>query len=94
MSRLLTYAAFAIAFGTTATLALSPHGVPANTNNEAVLAADGAFRDGLYLGRLAAEDGRLQSPPIGRWSSERDRAMFAAGWSRGYASANQNSEVR
>ena len=94
MSRFLVYIAIAIAFGATATLALSPGAVQANTNPEAILAADGAFRDGLYLGRLAVEDGRPQRPPIGRWSTHHDRAMFAAGYSRGYTSSKQNSEVR
>jgi len=35
---------------------------------EAQFAADGAFRDGLYVGRLTAESGRESRPNVGRWS--------------------------
>jgi len=55
-----------------------------NQNAEARLAADGAYRDGLYLGRLAAQNGRTQQPSTGRWSTKRDRASFTAGYQRGY----------
>jgi hypothetical protein len=40
----------------------------------------------LYLGKLAAERGQTQHPAIGRWSTDRDRSMFAAGYRRGYES--------
>jgi len=57
-------------------------------------AADGAFRDGLYLGKLAAEQGQPSSTAIGRWSTERDRSMFAEGYRRGYNSSptSENTE--
>jgi hypothetical protein len=51
---------------------------------EVQFAADAAFRDGLYLGRLAAQDGRPERPSTGRWSSQQDRASFTAGYQRGY----------
>lgn len=51
---------------------------------EAQLAADGAFRDGVYVGRLAAQSGRPSRPLTGRWSTKQDRALFAAGYTRGY----------
>jgi hypothetical protein len=54
-------------------------------NSEAILAADGAFRDGLYLGKLAAEGGLQSHSAIGRWSAEQDRSMFRAGYERGYS---------
>jgi len=53
-------------------------------NAEARFAADGAFRDGLYLGKLAAESGQPSRPAIGRWSGKEDRSMFLAGYERGY----------
>jgi hypothetical protein len=60
---------------------------------DAQLAADGAFRDGLYVGRLAAQSGRPPRAATGRWSTQQDRASFAAGYTRGYndvlASANK-----
>ncbi len=47
----------------------------------------GPFRDGLYLGRMAA--GRGQDPHIslGRWSSPANRELFAAGYRQGYDEA-------
>ncbi len=53
------------------------------------LAADGAFRDGFYLGRLAAEGGQPMRPSIGRWSTAQDRSMFSAGYRRGYDESNR-----
>ena len=45
------------------------------------------FRDGLYLGRRAAEQGENRHVSSGRWSSREDRASFVAGYQLGYASA-------
>lgn len=45
---------------------------------------DGAFRDGLYLGRLTAERGSEPHVASARWASEKDRAAFSAGYHRGY----------
>jgi hypothetical protein len=45
---------------------------------------DGAFRDGLYLGSLAAERGAEPHAAIGRWATQEDRSSFAAGYQRGY----------
>ena len=85
MRRLFTYAlAIAICLGTTAMLAISKRNVKPNASAEARFAADGAFRDGLYLGKLAAETGQPLHPAIGRWSTDQDRAMFTAGYRRGY----------
>lgn len=47
------------------------------------LAADGAFRDGLYLGKLAAQSHQIARPAVGRWSTNEDRSRFAAGYSAG-----------
>jgi hypothetical protein len=92
MTRFFTYATIVICMGTTATLATIPSNAKSNTTsgtsarqrNEALFAADGAFRDGLYLGQLAAAHGQPQRLAIGRWSIGKDRAMFAAGYRRGY----------
>jgi hypothetical protein len=46
--------------------------------------ADGAFRDGLYLGRLTAERGSASHIASARWSTDKDRASFSAGYQRGY----------
>jgi hypothetical protein len=53
-------------------------------NSEVRFAGDGAFRDGLYLGKLAARSRQVQRPAIGRWSSDQDRAGFTAGYRLGY----------
>jgi basic membrane lipoprotein Med (substrate-binding protein (PBP1-ABC) superfamily) len=45
---------------------------------------DAAFRDGLYMGRLDAEDARNVRPSVSRWSEPKDRASFLAGYQRGY----------
>ena len=72
--------ALVICVGTTAMLAVSNHNVKSNPSIETGLASDGAFRDGLYLGKLAAECGQApRRPAVGRWSAEQDRSMFAAG---------------
>lgn len=78
--------AIAACLGSTAMLTNSQHPVPSSVSAEAILATDGAFRDGLYLGRMAAERGQALRPAIGRWSTDRDRSMFAAGYRRGYES--------
>jgi hypothetical protein len=77
------------AYGLTLALCLGTAGLLANHRNsnqsaEARLAADGAFRDGLFLGRLAAKNGQPLSPPTARWSGKQDRASFTAGYRRGY----------
>jgi hypothetical protein len=84
MTRFLSYAVIVIGMGATATLAISPRTVKPGTSAEVLFAADGAFRDGLYLGKLAAESGQPPRAPIGRWSANQDRSMFAAGYGRGY----------
>jgi hypothetical protein len=47
--------------------------------------ADGAFRDGLYLGRLAAESSTEVHMATGRWGTVTDRSSFTAGYQRGYS---------
>jgi len=45
---------------------------------------DGAFRDGLYLGQLAAERGSESHIAVGRWATPDDRSSFTAGYQQGY----------
>ena len=87
MTRFFSSTAIVIALGVTATLAISPSNTKSNTTAEARLAADGAFRDGLYLGKLAAAGGQQSRLALGRWSTEQDRSQFAAGYRRGYEQA-------
>lgn len=87
MTKLLVYFAITACLGATATLAITKGSVNLTPNPESRLAADGAFRDGLYLGKLAAENGLPLRPAIGRWSTEQDRSMFTTGYRRGYQGA-------
>ena len=60
-----------------------------NTNNQnsnqPVQNADAAFRDGLYLGKLAAQAGAEPHVARGRWATVGDRALFSAGYQEGYS---------
>ena len=64
-------------------------GVSAQTRQagtvETVRATDGAYRDGLFLGRFDAKAGRNHSVCVGRWSAASDRASFGSGYEDGYA---------
>ena len=55
-----------------------------NANDKARQATDGAYRDGLYLGTLAAESDAESHIAVGRWTTLRDRASFAAGYEDGF----------
>jgi hypothetical protein len=46
---------------------------------------DAAFRDGLYLGKLAAEAGAEPRIAHSRWGTLGDRALFSAGYQEGYS---------
>lgn len=82
--------AIAFCIGTTGLLASSGNRTaPESQSVEAQLATDGAFRDGLYVGKLAAQSGRTRHPLVGRWSTQRDRASFVAGYEQGYESKTQ-----
>ena len=84
MQRLLTYVLAMGFVGTSAMVVQRDMTMRPGQNAEVQLANDGAFRDGLYLGKLAHVANRQVHPPIGRWSTEKDRAAFAAGYQRGF----------
>jgi hypothetical protein len=50
----------------------------------AARSTDGAFRDGLYLGQLAAERGSESHLAVGRWATPDDRSSFTSGYQQGY----------
>jgi hypothetical protein len=50
----------------------------------AARSTDGAFRDGLYLGQLAAERGSESHIAVGRWATPDDRSSFTVGYQQGY----------
>lgn len=43
-----------------------------------------AFRDGTYIGKLAAERGERLHIPWGRWAETSDRKSFVAGYKQAY----------
>lgn len=84
MGKTLTFAVM-IAVSLATSAVLSNHARAGGASwPDAQLATNGAYRDGLYVGRLAAESGRPERPLIGRWSAASDRASFLAGYQRGY----------
>jgi hypothetical protein len=93
MTKFFSYAAIVIGLGATASLAISPGTVKPTTSAEVLSATDGAFRDGLYLGKLAAEGSQPARPAIGRWSTEKDRTMFTAGYRRGYSESLTSTQA-
>lgn len=74
----------ALGVGTASTLRVDHHNSVLSPKTIA-RNADGAFRDGLYLGRLAAGAGAESHVAIGRWSTLEDRSSFAAGYQQGYS---------
>ena len=50
-----------------------------------------AFRDGKYLGKLAAERGDTAHVATARWANESDRAEFSAGYEQAYVASATGS---
>lgn len=47
------------------------------------MAGDAAYRDGLFLGKLNRDGRQHMLAPVGRWSTEKDRASFVQGYRQG-----------
>ena len=45
---------------------------------------EAAFRDGLFQARLDSQKARKPDITSGRWNTDRDRALFIAGYQQGY----------
>jgi hypothetical protein len=88
MQRLLTYVLAMGFVGTSAMLFQKDKVLSPDQTVSAQQAADAAFRDGLYLGKLARTAKSSMRPPIGRWSTENDRASFVAGYRQGFNAPN------
>jgi hypothetical protein len=58
---------------------------------QTVRATSAPYRDGLYLGKLAAARGGESHISTGRWTTEADRASFKAGFQQAY---DTGSELR
>jgi len=84
--KILSLYATVIAFGMVSmSMLYSDHRDSPAANDNVAQITDGAFRDGLYLGRLAAESGREPHLAVGRWARAEDRSSFTAGYQRGYS---------
>jgi hypothetical protein len=44
-----------------------------------------AYRDGLYVGKLAAQRGEQRPAPVGRWATQSDREAFLEGYEQSSA---------
>ena len=64
-----------------------------NSDSSALMATNGAFRDGLYLGKLAAKNGEEPRIAIGRWVRDEDRSAFQEGYYRGFHQTLVDREV-
>jgi hypothetical protein len=62
-------------------------------NRTSAPTTDAAFRDGMYLGRLAAEAGAEPHIARGRWATLGDRALFSAGYQEGYRASLASHRV-
>jgi hypothetical protein len=45
---------------------------------------DAAFRDGMYQAKLDVQEGRRPRLSVGRWNTETARALYIAGYQKGY----------
>lgn len=84
MQKLLAYVLAMGCVGTSAMLVQLDATLRQRVSVDRQLANDAAFRDGVYLGKLARAANRRTRPPIARWSTEKDRASFAAGYRQGF----------
>ena len=84
MQKLLAYVLAMGCVGTSAMLVQRDATMRQRESVDRQLANDAAFRDGVYLGKLARAANRRMRPPIARWSTEKDRAIFAAGYRQGF----------
>ena len=88
MQRLLAYVLAMGCVGTSAVWVQRDMAVRRSASVDVQLSNDAAFRDGLYLGQLARRANSPMRPPVARWSTEKDRASFVAGYRHGYNDRN------
>ena len=66
---------------------------PESTTQSATQMVDAAFRDGAYLAKLDAQNGRKPRLMSGRWGSNADRAMFIVGYEQAYQELSRAVEA-
>ncbi|HXW90380.1 MAG TPA: hypothetical protein VEK33_07515 [Terriglobales bacterium] len=79
--------AIALSAGSAATVRSAMRARSIHSNASALMENSAPFRDGLYLGQLAARNGNEPRSAAGRWASEENRAAFREGYRRGYRQA-------
>jgi hypothetical protein len=52
-----------------------------------------AYRDGLYVGKLAAQRGEQRPAPVGRWATQSDREAFLAGYEQSSAEVAESGQA-
>ena len=67
---------------------------PVATTREASQMVDAAFRDGAFVAKLDAQNGRKPRLLSGRWSSNADRAMFIVGYEQTYQELIASPDVK
>lgn len=77
----------ALSAGSAATVGSAMRTRSLDSNASTLMENSAPFRDGLYLGRLAARNGDEPRMAVGRWSSEKNRRAFREGYQRGYRQA-------
>jgi hypothetical protein len=75
---------FALSAGSAALVRSAMRAQPLHSNAGALRQNDAAFRDGSFLGQLAARNGDAPHMAFGRWATEEDRSAFREGYERGY----------
>ena len=86
MKRLSLFASLIVlGMGTASVFHGNRHPSLPSANDNVSQTTDGAFRDGLYLGRRAAERGDEPRVAVARWATAEERVSFTAGYQRGYS---------
>jgi hypothetical protein len=57
---------------------------PVTSTTQAALITNAAYRDGLFVGRLTAEDGGPHRVSTGRWANREDQSNYAKGYEQAY----------
>ncbi len=83
MEKLLVCAIVAGLAGSSSLLFEGIRAMPPKASVEVRLATDGAYRDGLFVGKLRREAQTNLLPPVGRWSTPQDRTAFLQGYRQG-----------
>jgi len=81
----LSILAIALSVGSTVIVRSAVRAQPLNAGGSTSKEASGPFRDGFYLGKLAARNGDEPRITTARWSRDEDRAAFREGYEHGFS---------